>query len=467
MASETTHWGLQKLRAGDPLSTNDYAFTERNMDRLDTLLHRAIEHDHTGNTTTVSDPTDPLDATLESTGGNIPGGRQVRYKFTWVDEYGAESSASPEVVVSTPSPISSPGQPTPTVSSSGGTLLPGNYFYALSAYKDANTNETPVGSRGYVTILSGSTNEIVLTLPTLPSGADGFNVYRRAPGETAFSYLASVDMTVATPPTSYTDDGSTSPNCNRLPVNTNLTNSTNAITLEIPGATPVIPEGYTWKIYRTYEAGNYATSLLAWVVEETSEGSGIITTEYVDVGIDTAGGTPPTTSELVDGPEKISLTDLEEVQGTLPPYYNVIPHVVTFAQSGVLEDGEGSFLWVCEFDEAEVQYVRCALGRNSVASSDVIVDVNRYESQAATPGWDTIFTTQANRPRVLAGETFGEVAEPDEYVLVRGDALTIDIDDSGNGATPTAEDLVVNIFLIVRSAGTRDGVGDNSYAWTV
>lgn len=467
MASETTHYGLQKLRAGEPLSTNDYAILGRNWDRVDTLLYRAMEHDHLGMSTAVSDPTQPLEATLNTASGNIPANRQVRYKFTWVDQYGAESAASPEVVVATPAPISSPGMATPTISASGGTLLSGNYFYALSAYKDVNTNETPAGGRAYVSLLSGATNKITLTLPSLPSGADGFNVYRRAPGETSYSYLASIDMTGATPPSTYEDAGSVSPNCNRMPVNTNLTNSTNSISLTIPGATPTIPDGYTWKIYRTYEAGNYATSFLTWVVEETTEGSGIITTEYTDVGTATSNGTPPTVSELGDGPEQIQLGDAAEVQGYLPPVRNHIPHVVTFAHSGLLEAGTGSFLWVCEFDQAEIQYVRLALGKGSEPSSQpVIVDVNKYSASSATPSWSSIYDLNP-RPTVEVGEMIGEPSTPDTYVLNRGDALSIDIDQAGGGATPTDYDLTVNVYMIVRGEGTLSGEDElTSYEWT-
>lgn len=464
MASESTHYGLQKLYAGEKLSTNDYAFLNKNIDKIDTLLYRALTHKHSGGDAEVSDPIQPLSATLNLTGGQIPANRQVRYKFTWVDQYGAESAASPEVVVSTPAPISIPGQPTPSFEDSDGTLMAGNYFYALSAYVGVNTNETPVGPRAYITLLSGSTNKITLQLPSLPAGADGFNVYRRAPGETTYSYLESIDMSGATPPTVYEDDGAVNPNCNRQPRNTNLTNSTNSITLTLPDD---VPEGYTWKIYRTYEPGNWSTSTLAHVVEETEENSGIITTEYTDVGIATSIGFPPSASEIVVSPDKVNLEDAAEVQGSLPPYRNAIPYVVTFAQSGYLEESQGSFVWVCEFDEAEIQYVRCALGRGSTpAAQDVIIDVNKYDAQSATPSWDSIYTEQENRPRIEVGEWIGVDKTPDVYTLFRGDALSIDIDQAGGGATPTDYDLVVNIFMIVRSTGILSGTTeDKSYVW--
>lgn len=466
--AETNFFGLYKVGPGTSLADNDYQFGTRDRDKIDALLYKgAVGHTHTGDDVAVEDPTQAPQLTLETTGGNIPAGVTVRYKYTYVDEFGSETAASPEATIATPTAVSAPGAPILSSVATGGALLPGNYFYALSAYAGANTNETVPGPRGYLTINSGTTNVITLILPTVPVGADGFNVYRRAPGELNYSYLESIDMSVATPPTDYEDDGALNPNCNRQPPRVNTTNSTNSITVVLPGATPTVPAGLTWKVYRTFVAGNYSASLLQHVVEETTEGSGIINPEFDDVGASTQSSSPPTASEFISNPSKIDLDDATEVQGKLPPLWNEIPQVVTFAQSGTLETGTGSFMWVCEFDEAEIQYVRCALGRDSVpASTDVIVDVNKYDANAATPSWATIFTTQANRPKVLVGDTFGEPAEPDVIILARGDALTIDIDQVGGGATPTDEDLIVNVFLIVRSGGYISGVGNNTYVWS-
>lgn len=460
MAGKTANFDLQKLEAGDALSTNSYQFTNEDRDVIDRLLKLGAEtHRHTGASSTIADPDTAPTLTLDTTSGNIPAGTTVRYKFAWVDANGAETAASPEATVSTPAAVSSPAGPTLTSATSGGSLLAGNYYYLLTCYTDVNTSETRAGTAVFITlpVSGGSTQVVTLTLPTLPSGADGFNVYRRGPGEATYSYLDSIDMTVATPPTEYDDDGSAVENCNRQPPNTNRTNSTNYVTVDLPGATPSVPSGYTWKIYRTYTAGDYSNSLLTHVVEETSEGSGVITPTYDDTGISTSAGQPRTSSGVTDSPSKIDLGDAAEVQGYLPVARNVVPFQIQFGKAGVLSTETGTFTWVCEFDYAEIQSCRAMLGRgSSAASSDVIIDVNRYDSQAATPAWATIYTTQGNRPKVEVGEWYGSATVPDVTSLVKGDLLTVDIDQVGGGATPTDEDLTVTIFMLVRHAEDGD-----------
>lgn len=318
MASTTSFYGLQKLDRSEPLSTNDYAFVSRNMDVIDRLLykiHNAVFEDDTP----IADPTDPLTLELETSGGGIPAGRTVRYKFTWVDAYGNESAASPEATISTPAPITRPNQPSLSSTSSGGTLLSGPHFYILSAYVGTNTNETNGSVAGTISVRSGSTNVITLTFPTLPSGADGFNIYRRRPGEVQFYYIDSVDMNVAIPPTTYEDDGSIAVSGTRTPSATNLTYSSNKIVVTVPGATPSVPDGYTWKLYRTFVNGDYNSSLLEWVTTETSFGSGIITPETEDLGGVTTIGSPPSVSAITGDVDRIDalVTAVDAIEATL------------------------------------------------------------------------------------------------------------------------------------------------------
>ena len=457
-AGTTQFYGLTKLDPGEAFSTNDQAFTRADRDAMDRLLYQAITHAHTGTAVDVSDPDTALEVTLSTTGGNIPAGTTVRYKYAWVDAYGAESAASPEVTVNTPAAVGIPNAPAITLTASGGSLLQGNYFYRLSAYVDANTNETQAGDGIYTTIPSGTANILTLTLPTLPYGADGFNVYRRAPGETAYSYLASIDMTVATPPSEYEDDGSVSPNCNRVPSNVNTTNSSNSVDITLPGATPTVPTDYTWKIYRTYAAGDWESSLIHWVVEETTEGSGIITPEYTDVGGARYSGAPKDTSELAAQPAKIDLTDAANIQGTLPP--NMVPqlHEVTFAYPGQLYAETGTFQYIFNWYQAEIIDVTATLGiGSSPAAQAVIVDVNKYDAQLATPVWDTIFTTQSRRPQIAVGEDTAVSGTPNDGTLYAGDRLSMDIDQTGQGATPTDSDLtvIVRMWVLVEDPATN------------
>jgi hypothetical protein len=417
------------------------------MDRL--LKLGAETHVHDGSTLATTSPEVPPELTLDTTSGNIPAGRTVRYKFAWVDANGAESAASPEATVATPTAVSAPAGPSLTTSTTGGTLLPGNYFYVLTAYTGSSTSETKAGTRIFLTVPTGSTtNTITLTLPTTPAGADGFNVYRRGPGESMYAFIDSIDMTVATPPTTFLDDGTTSPNCNRQPPQSNQTNATNNVTVEIPGATPAVPAGLTWKIYRTYSAGDYSNSFLTEVVEETSPGSGIIVTSYIDTGTSVSAGQPLAASQFTTNPAKIDLDDGNNASGTLPMgQVAAFPFTVEFEWDGILEVDTGVMPWVCPFATAEIISVTAwTKFGSSPASSDVIVDVNLAQD-SATPTKTTVFTTQANRPTVPVNQQVGVPAVPDVVAVTQGDALYADIDQVGGGATPTDDGLIVQVLL--------------------
>lgn len=327
MATLSDFFELQKLSSGDPLATNDYAFTHENINIIDRVLQKHEAELFIG-TSPIDDPTEPLSLEIETEGGTIPAGRTVRYKFTWVDVNGAQTAASPEATITTPAPLARPAAPALELLSSGGVLLGGNYFYGLSAYIGLNTAETTMGTVAHHLVPSGSTNRNVLTLPTLPAGADGFNVYRRGPGETTYYFLDTIDMQVATPPTEYVDAGAVTPSYARSPTPTNLTYSTNKIVITVPGATPTVPDGYTWKVYRTFINGQYDSSLLEWVRTETVQDSGIISPETEDVGRGTTIGVPPTSSKITANTSRIEVME-DELDGIYSSFYKVTEDIDT------------------------------------------------------------------------------------------------------------------------------------------
>ena len=442
MAGETSHYGLQKLEAGDPFSTSGYKFTSKDREQIDRLLYLGAEgHRHTGADSELEGPTQAPSLTLFETGGTIPAGSRVFYKYTLVDEDGNESSGSPEGYIDTAPQVDDPNPPSLVASSAGGTLQPGNYYYVLSAYTNAYTQETKATNPSYITVPVGTvTNSITVTMPTAPVGADGFNIYRKRPGTANYLYLASV--TSVTP--SFLDDGSTAEDCNRVLPARNTTNATNAIRVCLPGATPAVPAGYTWRVYRTYITSNYEQSFLWHITEESSPG--IISPCYDDVGNATTAGAPPLTDQGVGSPSKIDLEG--ESEGQLPMGRTSFPYVETFGFFGTLELTVGTSTWVCPFPAATIIFCRAALGRGfAPAASEVIVDVNK--GTGATPTYTTIYTTQANRPRISVGTQIGTKKHPDIRTLVEGDSLTVDIDQVGGGATPTDKDLTVMVYMIV------------------
>lgn len=443
MSQRTEHYGLMRLGAGDQFSENGYQFTDADrvlIDRILWLMGGGHIHSGTAGSGTTNPASGPT-RVLSNTGGVLPAGTRVYYKITLVDSNGNETEPSPEVFTDTPASIVSPAAPALSTATTGGSLLPGQYTYVLSAYQTTSTSETKALNHASITIPTGtSTNTVTLTLPTRPTGATGFNVYRRAPGGIMYYFLASTTST-----TTYVDTGAVTENCNRTLPGANTTFSTNKITLTYPGGT--VPAGHTWKIYRTFVTGNYGGSLLKWVVEETTEGSGVITPNYDDVGNATGGSSPPTANQTTfSNPSKIQLTDGENVQGKLPTgFISGFPFVVSFSFEGQLAVQTGRNLWVCEFPKYRIIACRASLGvGSSPVSTAVIVDVNKGTGTTPTP--TTVYTTQANRPQVAVGQRIGTRTVPNTIELVVGDSLSVDIDQIGGGATPNDRNLTVNVY---------------------
>lgn len=443
------------MQGGDSFNEDGYKYTYADRVDMDRKVWIGAEgHRHLGGTIALSTPAAAPTLTRSSSGGLIPAGTRVYYKISLVNSQGQESMASTEAFIDTDAAVVSPNAPTLTFSGLGGALLGGDYYYALAAWKGTSINETLAPSSIYISVNSNTgTNKVTLTLPTLPAGANGFNIYRRAPGESRFFYLDSLNIG-ATPATTYVDNGSVAENCDRTVPNANTTNAQNSIVITYPGATPIVPAGYTWRIYRSYFNGNYTKSLLVSVVEFTSEVTPVITPTYTDVGLSTSPGAPLTTVPTMTNPSKIMLTDGAEVQGTLPPALVAgFPYTIEFAYGGTLAAATGTFVWFCEFDHAIIQGCRAILGvGKSPASTSVIVDVNVGHSYAATPtSPTTIYTTQANRPTITVGNQFSTLTVPNRRTLLLGDMVSVDIDQAGGGATPTDANMLVNIYLWVVS----------------
>lgn len=124
--------------------------------------------------------------------------------------------------------------------------------------------------------------------------------------------------------------------------------------------------------------------------------------------------------------------------------------VITFHVPGILDTHQGTEVWQNPFTELSIQNVVANLGRDAApAATNVRVDVNKWDANAATPSWATIFTTQDNRPAIAVGTPWGSATVPDVTTLLQDDALSIDIDTPGGGATPTDYDLTVNIMVQV------------------
>lgn len=447
----TPHYGLRTIDgSGDRFSDNDYQYTSADRRAIDLKLYLGAEaHKHTGAGIDLLDPESAPLLVLSSTGGVLPGGVTVRYRYTWVSLEGEETAASPEGVVTTPEKVATPGLPGLVQSTVGGSLLSGSYYYLLSAWEGVPTQETLATQRIYTVIGRGvNTGQVMLELPPLPVGADGFNIYRKGPGDSQYFLLDTVDAG-ATPSLSYVDSGIVEPDCNRIPPRQNTTGSASSITVTLPEAVPEDAVG--WRLYRTFSVGSWDASLLSTVVEETSEGSGVITSEFLDVGSTTTQGRFPESTQVTASPSKIELTDMEHVQGSLPPGAVYVPVAATFTFAGPLSPEWGAFRWPFPFREGRVEKVVATLGYGfSPASDPVLIDVRKWDANAATPSWATILDSYVEIPVGEGDGLYVLGAEYDIPELYEGDMLSCDIVQAGGGATPTDADLTVVILMWVK-----------------
>lgn len=448
----TPHYGLNTMGPNAHFSDDGYKYVDADRRLLDVLAYLGAEgHHHTGAAGESGTPVAPTLALSESV-GSLPGGTRLYYKVTLVDPSGIESAGSAEAWIDTPDVVAPPAAPSLIVEP-GGTLQPGSFYYALSAYFPLQSQETNAPNVASVQVVAGSTNRIRLTFPTLPAGALGFNVYRRRPGELDYFFVETVPSAGGSP-VNWIDDGSTDSACDRRRPVTNQTQSTNAVDVSLGGATPALPgEGWTWKVYRTLTNASYVNSFVHHVVEETEEGSGVTALTTVDTGGPAYASQPPTLNVVVGHPAKVLLTDGAEVEGQLPASMvdgavaAASYHEIVFQFSGPVEPQNGTGCWPCEFPLFTILGVRCTLGRDSVPAVDpVIGDVKVWSG--ATPSWNSIFTSMGARPRVLAGTQFGERVAPQFADLVEGDVIVADILQAGGGATPTDADLVVTVYGI-------------------
>lgn len=311
MAGTTPNFNLTKLNANEDFSGDGYKYTDADRVLIDRLLNAALNHDHSGAPPGVSGETvstAPI-LTLDPNAGSLPAGVRMYYKIALIGPDGLPTMASPETIIDAPNPVFTPDAPIATRSATGGTLHPGTYYYRLSAWRAASTLETAAGNSVSVPlpVVDGTTQRVILDLPSMPAGAGGYNIYRRIPGGAAFVHIATIDaVDVGTP---WIDDGAHVVNCERFSPTSNTTSSSNSVEIDYPGG--VVPVGYTWRIYRTVVSGDWAHSQLADVVEETSEGSGIVTPSFLDLGLGTTAGSPPVTNPpTIPTPAQITYADI-------------------------------------------------------------------------------------------------------------------------------------------------------------
>lgn len=322
---KTQHYGLNKFGAEGRLSDEGYKFTLRDRDLIDVLFHTLNNHDHGPVETNMAlegpPPSVYLDLTLATTGGVLPAGRDYYYKFSYLDTNGNETGASSAVLISTPNPLPAPESQVLEVATIGGGLDPGTWKYAMAFYQTgaAGGGTTTAPNLSTAVVPTGtSTNVVTIPLQELPDGAAGWKIYRKGPGDLEYWLLD----TVAGPATEYVDDGTISPDCTKKRPLANTTNSTNKVTVALPASElPLDTSVGSWRIYRSSTPSTYpVNSLVAEVVDTTTEGGSDLVTTYDDVGDGLGTGSPliQTAVPVPPGPLDASVAFGPD-SGRLPP----------------------------------------------------------------------------------------------------------------------------------------------------
>lgn len=440
-SARTRNLLLHYLVRGGHLNEDDYAVLGRDRDIIDQAIWKALsQRPGDVNAAAVDLATRPsLD--LDTSSGSLDAGQRYFYVYTLVDAFGIESLPSPENFVTIPAEIAEPSAPTAAAATTGGTLLAGTHYYAVSAYKGSSSLETTAPNWQRVQLGSSNTSKVTLTLPSLPAGADGFNIYRRRPGTDDFRLIGTVDMVLSPFTTTFVDTGLADDPVKGLP-KANNTSSQAQVEVSVPGATPDVPDGYTWKIYRSTTSGVYVNALVHHVVEETSEGSGIITPTYMDIGLSTELGSPPDTQINYPSNPKVDLNDANEVSGVLPPANEIFLGEKSFVYPGTMTDVlTGTFVWTFPFQVGLLRYVIISIGYGGSPSFDeIVVDVEKADPN--TDDFATIYSV-ATKPTIAIGGFSSPAAVPDTRPLVQFARLKVDLTQIDSGATPTGADLLV------------------------
>lgn len=325
----TDHFGFTRIGPNEGYDKNGWAFGDADRVKQDNVLWALANHEHTGEPA-LGDPTDAPALAALTTGGHLAPGTTYYYRISFLDKWMLETAASPEASITTPDPIDPPTAAASDVEVAGGTVTAGLYSYVITVL-DAFGGETTPSDATTVTVDTGTTNRIALTLPDLPDGGIGFNIYRARPGQTSYYKLGSTNDTT------YYDTGATEDQTITAPLN-NTTNSSNAIQVSI--ASGVIPQGcVAWCIYRATASGDYqGDSLVHAVSEGATDTDPTPVTSWIDTGDVLLQGFPLQKSSTMPMPAVI---DLSDIQGHLP--ITALPRGVqniATAVAGALADGQ-------------------------------------------------------------------------------------------------------------------------------
>jgi hypothetical protein len=225
----TDYFGFTIVKDEAP-SANDWAATYWNWKRLDGALYKAVtEHKHDGAGAT-GNPTGALALSSVNTGGSVLS-KTYYVCVTYVDAAGLETAKSTTATLVINEALVAPSAPVlvSTGAHTGG-LTDTSYSYKLAYAK--GSGETTASSPLTVSLPGTEETEITFSFTSIASAAndaDKIIIYRRSGTSGSYVKLAEITNTATT---SYTDDNTGVPTCDKGPVTYNTTGGENVMTID-------------------------------------------------------------------------------------------------------------------------------------------------------------------------------------------------------------------------------------------
>lgn len=306
----TSFLGLLALMVA-AADTQGWAYPYWNILQLDAALNGLANAARTG-VAPLSAPAVAPSLSLEETGGSLPGGQTIEVVQTFVDEWGRETEAGAVGSVATGAgitdPVTAPTLGTPTAEASG---YGGGALLVVYTWLDENGGETlasPVATVQLPYLSGGLYSQLDVTLPSTPAaaGAAMANIYIQHRG----GNVVLAQRIYADDEDTVTLDGTTL-DCYLTPPYVNTTSGTKSI--EITGETDAAATKTRFYVRQSGEewtTGDHR--LTVGGVDEWDIAT--VTYPLVFTGTNLTAGWPPTTSQV----KAIRPIDLEtETTGTL------------------------------------------------------------------------------------------------------------------------------------------------------
>lgn len=239
MTATQTPFGLERLGPGDPLSSDGYAFQDKNPVITDFLLKiGAILHKHDAHAAML-DPTTAPTLAVDGTTGTVPAATTIYVEYTLTDPQGGETLPTDVESIVTSAGYADPtGAPDVVVSFAAGSLLANTFMYALSV-TDGLGGETALGPPISVLVNPAANAEAVLSgftaITNTSSGGAvgaGWRLWRSSDGGNTWDLMSTGPAATD----GFTDDGTSPGDCSVTPLTAGTTGDTNSFSVTVPSA---------------------------------------------------------------------------------------------------------------------------------------------------------------------------------------------------------------------------------------